>query len=291
MHENRIWRLIDVLKESTAYLERQKIENPRLNAERLLGRALGLTRVDLYLNFDRPLDGDERTACRTLLQRRAAHEPLQYILEETEFMSLPFTVGPGVLIPRPETELLVEEAIRFLEPRGETTAADLGTGSGCIAVSLAHYLPECSVIAVDLSTTALKTARENSAVNGVAERLRFVEADMLHSDPAVFLPEPCDCIIANPPYISREEWDGLSREIREWEPREALCDEGDGLAFYRSLAARTAPFLKKGGRIMVELGHTQAAAVREIFTKEGFGDISVLDDLNSIPRVITAAAH
>ncbi|MBN2417220.1 peptide chain release factor N(5)-glutamine methyltransferase [bacterium] len=289
MQENRIWRLIEVLQESTAYLERQRIEHPRLNAERLLGRALGLSRVELYLSFDRPLNEEERAACRTLLQRRASHEPLQYILEETEFMSLPFTVGPGVLIPRPETELLVEEALRFLKPLENSRAVDLGTGSGCIAVSLAHYAPACRVTAVDLSEAALETARKNGARNGAGERLRFVRADILSDDPADFFPEASDCILANPPYISRDEWDRLAPEIREWEPREALCDEGDGLAFYRSIAARTAPYLRKGGRLMAEIGHTQAAAVREIFSESGFGDISVLNDLNGIPRVITAA--
>ena len=169
---------MDVLKEAAQFLEARGVESPRLNAERLLAQVLRIGRVDLYLQFDQPLSLDEREAFKAGLRRRAAGEPLQYILGETEFMSLDFAVNPAVLIPRPETEILVEAVLNRFDAATPVRMLDIGTGSGAIAVSLAHYLPEAQITAVDLSPNALEVAWHNGARHGVADRIQFVQADL-----------------------------------------------------------------------------------------------------------------
>lgn len=280
---NHIWRLTDVLAEAAAFLKMRGISDPRLNAERMLAHVLGLKRIDLYLQFDRPLNRDERNAYKDLLKRRTAREPLQYILGETEFMSLPFRVGPDVLIPRPETEVLVERVLEDAKAEPVQTILDIGTGSGCIAVSLAVNLPDVRITALDVSKEALETASQNAELNGVQERIHFIRGDIrcgIESDSRF------DAAVSNPPYISLDEWDGLEPEIREFEPRSALCDESDGLAFYREIAGKSRSFLQNGGRLYLEVGDGQSGSVRRLLETSGFSGVESFLDFNRIERVV-----
>jgi release factor glutamine methyltransferase len=281
-----VWRLGPVLQEASGFLQSRQIENPRLNAERLLAHVLNLTRIDLYLQFDKPLTMEEREAYKTLLRRRAGHEPLQYILGGTEFMSLSFRVTPDVLIPRPETEILVEKVIERFRTVPSPTFLDIGTGSGCIAIGLAHSLPEAQITAVDVSEKALKIAFGNAEVNGVKGRIHFMPLDIRSPESPDILNEAFDAIVFNPPYVALTEWDRLAEEIRAHEPRIALCDEGDGLVFYRLIAEKAASWLKPEGFICLEAGDRKAAAIREIFEKNGFRTEGIHADLNGIERVI-----
>jgi release factor glutamine methyltransferase len=242
--------------------------------------------VGLYLLFDRPLSGSERGTYRELLRRRAAGEPLQYLSGEAEFMSLAFGVNPSVLIPRPETEILVENAIERLKAAGPVRILDIGTGSGCIAVSLAKYLPEASIDAVDSGPDVLETAGANAVRHGVEGRVRFIRADVLDAGFPSRVAPPYDALVSNPPYVARSEWDRLPVEVRVHEPRRALCDEGDGLGFYPVLAGTACGMLAPGGTVWVEVGAGQAQRVTDAFNGRGLRDVTAIPDLNGILRVI-----
>ena len=284
--ENKTWRLMEVLREATAFLEERGIENPRLNAERLLGHALGLSRMDLYLRFEQPLSPREREIFKTLLRRRASHEPLQYILGETEFMSLPFKVVPDVLIPRPETETLVERVVEEMKDRKTIRILDIGVGSGNLAVSLAHYLDGAEIVGVDVDSGVLSVAEENGRRNRVGERIRFAVADVREETFVGRVDPPFDAVVSNPPYVSLEEWKTLPEEIREHEPKEALCDGGDGFSFFRLIASRGKELLKSGGKLFFEVGDGQSGRVKEILTDSGYREITGHPDLNGIERVV-----
>jgi release factor glutamine methyltransferase len=275
-----------VLKEAGLFLGRGGIENPRLNAERLLASVLKLDRVGLYLQFDKPLSPAERESFKALLKRRATHEPLQYIIGETEFMSLPFAVTRDVLIPRPETEILVEKVLESSKTRGAVRILDIGTGSGCIAVSLAKMLPESSIDAADVAQSALQLAKFNAERNGAADRMRFIEADVRAENFSDFVHPPYDAVVSNPPYVSLAEWPNLPKDVRDFEPRAALCDEKDGLAFYRVIAPKVASLLSPGGKLFVEIGFGQKDPVFDILRSAGFSGVEAYPDLNGIDRVV-----
>ncbi len=245
-------------------------------------------RVGLYLQFDRPLSDSERSSIRDLLRRRAAGEPLQYLLGETEFMSLMFRVNSSVLIPRPETEILVEDAVETLKAAGPVRILDIGTGSGCIAVSLARNLPEAAVDAVDSEPEAIATAMDNAARLAVGDRLRFIRADAMDGGFHTALAPPYNALVSNPPYVSEDEWERLPVEIRKHEPRRALCGGADGLAFYPVIARLAAEMLVPGGTVWLEVGVGQSEAVLGMFGRTGLRDASALPDLNGIPRVVRA---
>jgi release factor glutamine methyltransferase len=279
-----------VLKEAALFLGRNGIENPRLNAERLLAFVLKSDRVGLYLQFDKPLGAGERESFKALLKRRAGHEPLQYILGECEFMSLPFRVTPDVLIPRPETEILVEKILESFGAAGPVRILDIGTGSGCIAVSLAKRLPESLVDAVDVDPSALDLARTNAERNGVAERARFIEADIRAGDFVQSVHAPYDAVVSNPPYVSLPDWASLPKDVRDFEPRAALCDEADGLSFYRVIAMKAKALLQPGGNLFLEIGFGQKEAVAAILQSSGYVNVITFPDLNGIDRVVQAQA-
>jgi release factor glutamine methyltransferase len=275
-----------VLKEAGLFLGRGGIESPRLNAERLLASVLKLDRVGLYLQFDKPLSSLERESYKALLKRRAGHEPLQYILGETEFLSLRFRVTRDVLIPRPETEILVERVIESSKDVGPVRILDIGTGSGCIAVSLAKMLPESMVDAADVSPSALAGAKSNAELNGVAERVNFLEADVSGEDFINTVHAPYDVVVSNPPYVSLAEWSNLPKDVRDFEPRTALCDEGDGLSFYRIITTKAGMLLTARGKLFLEIGFGQKDSVFEILRSAGFTGIEAYPDLNGIDRVV-----
>lgn len=277
---------MDVLKEATGFLKIKDIKDPRLNAERLMCHVLGLSRIDLYLRFEQPLSREEREAYKTLLRRRATHEPIQYILGETEFMSLPFKVTPDVLIPRPETEILVEKVVEEIGNQKEIKLLDIGVGSGNIVVSLAKYLMKAEVVGVDIDEKVLSLAATNARMNGVEERIRFIKADVREGDFAGAVEPPFDVVVSNPPYVSSEEWDVLPNEIRKYEPPSALCDDGDGLAFFEVIARRGNEVLMPDGMIFFEVGDRQSEAVQAILKGSEYSSVEVFLDLNGIERIV-----
>lgn len=276
----QIWTVLKILQWTADYFGDKGIESGRRDAELLLGASLGLDRVGLYLHFDRPLEEGELAAFRALVVRRAKREPLQYILGQTEFWSLPIAVSPAVLIPRPDTEVLVEEALRVAEGG---RVLDVGTGSGAIAIALAHEWSGAQVVALDISDEALKIAAANAGTNGVADRIRFVRGDLAR------LPEgPFDLIVSNPPYIPIVDLDGLMPEVRDFEPRCALDGGVDGLDPYRALAAQAEDCLVAGGWLLVEVGIDQASSVQALFADAGLVDVFCRADYSGIPRVVGA---
>jgi release factor glutamine methyltransferase len=273
------WTLLKLLRWMTEFFAGKQIDNPRLDAELLLAHVLKLDRVGLYLNFERPLIAAELDLIRPLVKRRGQREPLQYLLGSTEFWSLEFEVTPAVLIPRADTETLVEEALNRAGDAGQLL--DVGTGSGAIAISLASELPSWQVSALDISAEALSVARRNAEKNAVAERLQFIHADLAE------LPrQQYDLIVSNPPYIAQAEWDSLMPEVRSFEPQAALLAGNDGLENYQKLTAQVASRLSPGGWLLVEIGYQQAQAVKQLFAQAGLQDIFVRDDYAGQPRVV-----
>ncbi|MDZ7330464.1 MAG: peptide chain release factor N(5)-glutamine methyltransferase [candidate division KSB1 bacterium] len=285
------YRVLEILKLSADYLGKKEIDNARLNAELLLGHLLKLNRVQLYLNFERPLTPDELEQYRQLLRRRAAHEPIQYILGETEFFSLKFKLNQYTLIPRPETELLVERVIELCQDRygADKTISifDIGTGCGNIAIALAKHLPNSRLIAVDIQPEAIKIAGQNALAHEVSDRIRFVQLDIF-SD-AWPVTELFDVIVSNPPYVSRHEFDQLPKEVKDFEPYIALDGGTDGLDFYRRIAQIALSLLSPVGFIAIEIGALQFEAVRELFDSTHiFRSVELVRDLNGLPRIVMA---
>ena len=274
-----VWTVLKVLQWTAGYFRDRGIEGGRLDAELLLSDTLQLDRVGLYLNYDRPLSAMELETFRAMVARRAKREPLQYIRGQAEFWSLPFTVNPAVLIPRPDTEVLVEEALQRLSGPGRIL--DVGTGSGAIAIAIAHERPEAKVEAVDLSPAALAVARGNAEANGVAERMTFSLGDLRQLQGAGY-----DLVVSNPPYIPSAELAGLMPEVREFEPLLALDGGNDGLSAYRLLAAQAGTLLKPGGWLLLEVGIGQAEAVTELLQVAGLVEIFTRADYAGVARVV-----
>ncbi|MBN1559203.1 peptide chain release factor N(5)-glutamine methyltransferase [candidate division KSB1 bacterium] len=287
VEKNKKWRLIELLNTTTDYLSEREFEDARLNAERLLSHALGLSRVELYTNFDKPLTADELNVCRALLKRRMAHEPLQYILGETEFYSLPFKVTQDVFIPRPETELLVEKVIEHCSAQyadqTDIQIVDVGAGSGNIAISIAKNIENTILTAVDISRDALKIAYGNAQAHEVDVKLK--ELDALKPWPAEYS-RAFDFVVCNPPYIGFSEYESLQPEIKNYEPKISLLSGNDGLDFYRKFANIAPTLLKQGGYVFFEIGERQAASVKNIYADCGFSGISIYNDLAGKNRVI-----
>lgn len=275
---NNTWTLLKVLTWTKGYLAEKGVENARLEAEWLLCEALGLDRVGLYLNFDKPLTDGELASYRAMVSRRAKREPLQYILGSQEFHGLDFAVTPDVLIPRHDTEVLVDEALRRAPP--DAAILDIGLGSGCIAIALAAARPDAAVCGVEQSPAALAIARDNAARLGVS--LETVGGSLF---------EPLqgrrfDLIVSNPPYIPTVDLATLEPEVREHEPLGALDGGADGLAFYREIIPAAPRHLNPGGWLLVEIGISQGAAVRELFAAQGFTAIFSAPDPAGIERVV-----
>lgn len=275
-----VWTVLKILEWTTDYFQQRGIDDgARREAELLLADTLDLDRVGLYLNFEKPLHQHELDSYRSKVKRRAAREPVQYILGSTEFWSLPFKVVPGVLIPRADTEVLVEEAVKKIE--SDNRVLDIGTGSGAIAISLAKEIEGLSVDALDLSEEALVIARENAELNGVTGQIKFHQGEM-----AAFNENGFDVIVSNPPYIPASDIEGLMQEVKDHEPRMALDGGEDGLDFYRQLATMAERALNRGGWLMVEVGIDQASDVSALFVDNGLTECTVRDDYSGIPRVV-----
>lgn len=277
------WTPLKILQWAVPFLAQKGVTSPRLDAEILVAYALGVKRLQVYLQYDRPLDKEELARMRGLFQRRAQHEPIQYITGTREFYGFSFAVAPGVLIPRPETELLVEKALERLKTISEEkrTVLDLGTGSGCIALSIAKSLP-CQVWAVDISEKALELAIVNGErleAQGLTWRQGSWFEGLKPEDPAQY-----QVIVSNPPYIPPEEKQGLAPEVRDFEPPEALFAENEGLKAYEEIREKLKEKLAPEGKAYFELEAKGYDKVRGLF--EGEWDLRVYPDLQGIPRVL-----
>lgn len=260
------WSIARLLGWTTDFLTRQGVEDPRLSTEVLLAHALRCRRIELYTRGHAVPPPEPLNRFREWVRRAAAREPIAYLVGEKEFFSLPFAVTRDVLIPRAETESLVECVLDHCRSAGlaSPTLLDLGTGSGCLAIAVLVHLKEARAIASDRSPAALLVAGKNAERHGVAERLTLLEADGLTLPDGVIPPAGVDVLMSNPPYIAASALAGLDPEVREYEPRTALTDEADGLSFYRMIATAGARHLAAGGVVVVEIADGQAAAVRGI---------------------------
>ncbi len=282
---------MEVLAAGQRLLKAAGVESARLDCELLLCSVLQCERHHLYLMGDKPLDAEKHRRFEGLLSRRLKGEPVQYILGKREFMGLEFYVDKSVLIPRFETEILVEYVI-YAIGRRKASILDLGTGSGAISVSLAVYLPEAHVVAIDISREALEVAGKNADRHKVASRIDFIESDMFEALEGDGFPHCFDAVVSNPPYIRSGDIQGLMREVRDFEPISALDGGADGLDFYREIACKAFRFLKPGGFVAVEMGYDQSACVREIFKGTGkYAEERILKDLSGIDRVAVFYKH
>lgn len=275
------WTVRRVLDWTRGHFEKQGVDGARLTAELLLGHVLSCPRVKLYMDLDRPLDKDELASFRALIQRRGAGEPTQYLTGHAEFYGRRYAVDRRVLIPRPETELLVEAALRGVPRDAPARVLDLCTGSGCVAVSIAAERPQASVWATDLMPGALEVAKANAETLGVGGRVTIFQGDL-------FAPVPPDArfdvIVGNPPYVKSGELAGLQREVQQ-EPREALDGGADGLDVVRRLVPTALARLKPGGLLALELGEDQGAAVRTLLEQAGAVEVSIEKDLAQHDRL------
>lgn len=307
MADNDMWTIKAALDWTIGFLERKGDENPRLSAEWLMSEATGLSRIELYVNFERPLTLDERATLRDFVARRGKGEPLQLISGKVPFRYIAVLVAPNVLIPRPETEVLVSEAFAELNlPRvadhvaagengeevvspelPELRVVDLCTGSGCIACSIASEYPAAHVVALDIAPEALALASKNVEVLGLGNRVEILESDLLDAlDPSK--KGSFDLIVSNPPYVPTKVCDSLPREVSEWDPRLALDGGEDGLDLFRRFLPDALSYLKPGGVLAVELfeGHLEQA--RNGACAAGFDQARIALDLTGRPRVLIA---
>lgn len=273
-----------MLEWTTQYLKQHGSESPRLDAEVLLAHARRCQRIKLYTDFTEPLPDDVRAAMRELVKRRAAAEPVAYLVGHREFFSLDFKVTRDVLIPRPETETLVLEVIERAKSLLAPRILDIGTGSGCIAISLATQLTAAHVTAVDINPPTLRIAQENAERHNVTDRMRFLLGDLFAPVPQG---ETFDFIVSNPPYVATEEWDALPPDVRQHEPRSALDAGPGGLAVLSRLVTEAPPFLNPGGWLFLEFSPEQAEPLLAISTKQPvFDQVHVIKDLSGKARVL-----
>lgn len=283
----KAWTVLEILNWTTEYLRDKKFDNPRLNVERLLCYTLNMNRVDLYLNYDRPLSTGELREFKAYLKRRIKHEPLQYITGETEFMSLKFKVNPEVMIPRPETEILVEKTIEKCKNfNHQISILDIGTGSGNIAVSLAKYVANSTITAIDIDSGILKVATENARINEVDEKIRFLQEDVFDASVSKKIGDRFQIIVSNPPYVSSEEYEKLPAEIKEYEPMKALHAGENGYIFFHRIAEILEDLLKENGVVLLEVGLGQSTKVKQILKDAGIDRVECFQDYSGIERVI-----
>ena len=283
--ERKVWTVMEMVRWTEGYLREKGFESPRLNGELLLAGTLGLKRLDLYLQFDRPLTPDELAEFKARLRRRAKREPLQYIEGQAAFRDLRLRVDPRVLIPRSETELLVDEVLAWAAGREGLHALDVGTGSGAIALSLATEGPFARVVATDVSGDALEVARANHAAAAPGAPVEFYAG-------AVYAPvrgQSFDVVVSNPPYIGESERGALDAGVRDWEPAQALFSGETGLDVIRELVAGAPGVLRAGGLLALEIGWKQADAVAALVRAvDGFNEPAVRRDLEGRDRIVTA---
>jgi len=277
------WTIREVLNWTRGYFEGAGIAQPRLEAEILLAHTLGVDRLHLYLSPDKPLTRDERESYRSAIKQRRLGTPLQHIIGEVTFYGLRFRVRADALVPRPETEELVDYMLRMVPRDRPIRCLDLGTGSGVLSVCLARYLPEAHVTATDISSDALRLAKENAELNDVSERIDFVVSNWFASVDGRY-----DLVVSNPPYVAEDEMSTLAVEVREHEPRVALDGGEDGLVQIRALMERVPSFLAPEGIVVIEVGHDQGGRVSKMMAGLGLIEIGVEPDLTGKDRFVVA---
>lgn len=282
------WTVLKLLQWTTDYFQRNDVPEPRTSAEVLLAHVLAQDRLFLYLNYDRPMERSELAVYRACIKRRLEGEPNQYITGLQEFWSLPLRVSPDVLIPRPETEVLVETVLEFLDQAdSDFDILDLGTGSGAIAIALARELPAARIVATDLSMEALRLAQENAKSHQVDERIFFVRADMFAALPGGS--QKFKVVVTNPPYVSDAEILELPREIRDFEPHHALEGGPDGLEVIRRIIAEAPTVLSRAGALFMEMGADQAESVSSLVTdSHHYASYRIVKDYSGLDRVLVA---
>ncbi len=281
------WTIIKLLQWTTTYFKERGIESPRIDAELLLAFALGLERIDLYLRYDQPLHKEELAVFRGLVKRRAAREPVAYITGTKEFWGLAMAVEPAVLIPRPETECLIEAVLEFIEAYPDSDhpyMLDLGTGTGAIALALAHSCPAARIVALDRSIEALAVANRNRLGHHLQDRVDLLAGEWLA---AIDRHSPWfDVITSNPPYIPSGHLQGLQPEIVQYEPHLALDGGVDGLNCLRVIVREAPALLRSGGGLFLEIGHDQFAAVQQMSEASGaYGEVTCIKDYSGLDRV------
>lgn len=277
--------VLESIQLSTEYLEKKGIESARMNAELLLADILDCKRLDLYLRFDQPLKEIEVNKYREGIARRSKFEPLQYIIGNVEFYGLKFLVDPNVLIPRQETEILIETIIEQSKNRSGLKILDIGTGSGNIPVTLAKHFSDSEIISIDISEEAIKIAKGNAGLNEV-ENVNFILKDIFDEN-IISEYSGFDIIVSNPPYVGKDEFDSLQNEITMFEPKEAVTDFKNGFSFYERITNLGKELLNKNGKLYFELGIDQSEKVKNIFEKEDYKNIEIKKDYLNIDRVIS----
>lgn len=280
----------ELLNRSDQFLAQRGIESSRLDAEVLMAELLDMERINLYVKYDYPLKNSEINNYRQMIKKRAQRIPVAYIIEKKEFMSLEFKVKEGVLIPRPDTEILTEAVIKYCDQNElkSPEIIDVGTGSGAIAVSLAHYIEKAKVVGLDISPTALKVAQHNMKKHELSQRMSILKSDLLTE----FIKREItgvDIVVSNPPYISEAEMEELSPELKK-EPKTALKAGEDGLDFYRRLIPQAEKVIKNGGKIFLEIAYQQAEAVQALFG-DNWTEIKVEKDYSDHDRLVSASLN
>lgn len=285
-----IWTIKKLLDWVSGYFAEKGVDSPRLSGELLLCHVLGLERIQLYTLFDRAVDPPQLAQLRALVKRAGEHEPIAYLVGRCEFYSLPLKITSDCLIPRPETEGLVEKAIMFLRQReGAQQVLDLCTGSGCIAAAVAKNVKEVEVVATDISDAALKVAAENMEKLKLTEKVRLLCGDLF--DPIIegLGAARFDLIVSNPPYVSEPEYAALDKNVKDYEPADALLAGADGLDVYKRIVEKVDDFLKPDGALMMEIGYAQGPAIRELLEASGaFKTITIEKDFANNDRIAIA---
>ena len=284
------WTIQKLLNWITEYFTSNGIDSPRLSAELLLSYVLGIKRIELYTQFDKPVAKSDLNRLHKLVKRAAQSEPVVYLTGKTEFYSLELNITPDCLIPRPETELLAERAIEFLRTRQDSQfVCDLCTGSGCIAVAIAKNYPDAKIIATDICDAALSVAAENIEKYQLAGRIKLLCGDLFEPLMPHLEFEKFDLIVCNPPYVSDDEFKKLDKNVKDYEPGHALLAGVDGLDVYRRIIEKVDAFLKPDAALMLEIGYSQGPAVRELLEQAGcFSKIIIEKDFHNNDRITIA---
>ena len=284
------WTIQKLLNWITKYYTEKGIDAPRLSAELLLTHVLKMERIELYTQFDKLVDKDQLNRLHDLVKRAGQHEPISYLTGSAEFYSLQLEVCPDCLIPRPETELLVERAIEFLRTRtGPQFVCDLCTGCGCIAVAIAKNYPDAKIIATDICDAALNVAAKNIERHNLKDRITLLSGDLFEPLVPHLDVDKFDLIVCNPPYVSASEYEKLEKNVKDYEPKLALFAGVDGLDVYRRIIDKVDRFLKSDGALMLEIGYAQGPAIKQLLEETGaFAEIKIEKDFHDNDRIVTA---
>ncbi len=277
------WTILKLIRWTKGFFDDKGIDSARLDAEVLLAHVLGLERIQLYAQFDRPLNEDELAQFRALVKRRAAREPAAYLVGHREFWSLDFHVDQRVLIPRPDTEVLVEACLERIDEDAAGRLVDIGTGSGAVAVAVASERPNLQVAATDASADALEVARQNAARLLPERKIEFFEGDLLDALPTDW--RPVDMVVSNPPYVAEPERAEMEADVLDFEPADALFAGDDGLDLIRRLIPQAKEALKPGGWLLFEIGYRQGDAARKLLEDQGFSEVEIIKDYGRRDRV------